>query len=151
MLAYRLIPPTVADTGGKYAKDSWICLSGLFWLKGYLTGEQKTPCLLLSRWTANAGGFLHTPLSAKPKTWSSTHQQNSLYLPSTKAITWQWTQQHKTTHFRRETHSISSIYPNLAMSLCCVLLFICINSNRQAFEGIVCVRRECTESQQPAH
>lgn len=40
----------VTDTGGKYAKDSWICLSGLVWLKGYITGEQKTPCLLLSRW-----------------------------------------------------------------------------------------------------
>ena len=28
-------------TDRKYAKDSWIRLSGLVWLKGYITGEQK--------------------------------------------------------------------------------------------------------------
>lgn len=48
-------------TDGKYAKDSWIRLSGLVWLKGYITGEQKkkkkTLRLLSSRWTANTKGF----------------------------------------------------------------------------------------------
>lgn len=40
---------TVTGTGGKYAKDIQVCLSGLVWLKGDLTGGQKTLHLPLSR------------------------------------------------------------------------------------------------------
>lgn len=144
MLAVCLVPPTVTDTGGKYAKDSWSCLRALVWLKGYITGEQKTPPPLEQVNGQHKWIFAH-PSLCRTHNLDLTHQQFPLFTKydSNNVIvnTARWhTFNNRYTLFwgqAREAHGISSIHLTFAKSSVCVLSFTCTNTRRKPFKGNV--------------
>lgn len=84
-------------TDGKYAKDSWIRLSGLVWLKGYITGEQKkknSPPSLEQVDSQHKRILTPLSLSDKHKTWTlDTNSNPPFAYQSVKAIISLWAQQ----------------------------------------------------------